>query len=148
MSKVRRINCYISTGAVVWVPRATLATLFDSLHIILRHVRSNSALPYTNILFPRNADTTDRCSEHPVDQFRNVNETHAALWVLIHTSKTAAHKKFSAVRSPFSYRLSRSHSDSGVISRWPKTRRYSLSFCECQVNTRLIGTKLCLFENG
>jgi hypothetical protein len=40
-------NSQFSTGAVGWLPRATLETLSDSLHIILRHLRSSCAFAFT-----------------------------------------------------------------------------------------------------
>jgi hypothetical protein len=73
------MNSQFSIGAVGSLPLAALETLSDSLHIILRHARSSCAFAFTQTLFSRAADTTDGCSEHQVDQFRIVGETHAVL---------------------------------------------------------------------
>jgi hypothetical protein len=73
---------------VVWgIPSSRLARFVEflglrtKLSLILSTLTSDTRgrlAFYTNILFPRTADTTDGCSEHLVVQYRNVDETHAA----------------------------------------------------------------------
>jgi hypothetical protein len=102
---------------------------------------------YTNILFPRTADTTDGCLS--TRWIYSVTSTKLTL----HCDYRVTPRKQQHTKSLLLYGryfltdwLSRNHSDSGSISRWHETRR--LSFAGCQVNKRLMGTELCLFEIG
>jgi hypothetical protein len=144
-------NSRFSTGAVGWLLRATLETLSDSLHIILRHVRSSCAFAFTqtSCFLELPIPPTDALSTR---WFNSVTSTELTLHCdyrytlpkLQHTKRLLLYG-----RHFLTDYLSRSHSDSGVISRWPsKTRWFPLSFGGCQVNTRLMGTGLCSFEIG
>ena len=144
-------NSWFSTGAVGWLPRATLenslilCTLFSDacgrpvLLPVHRHpVSSNCRFHRRMLLGTRwiNSITSTKLTLH--GDYRVTPRT------LQHTKRLVLYG-----RHFLTVCLSRSHSDSGVISRWPsRTRRFPLSFGGCQVNTRLMGTELCLFEMG
>jgi hypothetical protein len=98
---------------VWWITSTRLARLVDFFGLRWQHclilctLSSDRCgrpvlLPVHKHLVSSNCDVR---TEHPVDQIRNVDQTHAALWLPSHTSKTAAHKTPSATRSPFSHRL-------------------------------------------
>ena len=112
-------NSQFSTGAVGWLPRAMLETLSDSLHIILKHVRSSCALActQTSCFLELPISPTDALSTR---WFNSVTSTK----LMLHCDYRFTPRQLQHTKSLLLYSrhfltdcLSRSHSDSGAISR-------------------------------
>jgi hypothetical protein len=91
----RMRNSQFSTGAVVWLPGATLATLSDSLHTVFSHVRSSCALafaqtscflelPYQRRMSPRwiNSVTSTKLTLHSDYRITPRNGQHTKILLL------------------------------------------------------------------
>jgi hypothetical protein len=139
-------NSQFSTGAVGWLPRATLETPSDSLHSILSHVRSFSALACTQIscFLELPIPPTDALSTRWINSVTSAKLT-------LHWSTDSHFENCSTQNAFYSTVAIFSQADcrGATISRRPsKTASFRLSFGRCLGNTRLMDAELCLFEIG